>query len=272
MTLVPDYHIHTDMCGHACGSVEEMVEAALEKGFAEIGIADHLPCIYVDDPALSMSTSEIESYVEEVLRSREKHKGEITVRLGIEADYHEQTMGERVKMLESYPFDYVIGSVHALGDWTFDDPRQLKRFDGLDIDQFYRQYFECVLEMVETGLYDVIAHPDLAKKFGHRPSFDLAPLYRRILQEAKKRGMCYEVNTSGLRWPVGEMYPEARFVRIAHEVGVPAVLGSDAHAPDDIGKDFDKALELLREAGYTEVAMLGKGERGFIPLCEALTS
>jgi histidinol-phosphatase (PHP family) len=189
-----------------------------------------------------------------VLEARERYRGRIKVRLGIEADFHQPTQQERLAMLSEYPFDYIIGSVHVLGDWIFDSPLEIHRYEEVELDDFYREYFAELLAMVKSGVYDIVGHPDLAKKFDKRPTIDLSPLYRELLLAMKEQRTCYEVNTAGLRWPARELYPEAPFVRMAAELGVPATLGSDAHCPEDIGRDFDKALDVLESAGYREIA------------------
>ena len=264
--MIPDYHIHTTMCGHARGSMEDVVESAISKGFSEIGFADHLPLLYTEDPVLSMAPGELPRYVERVLELKERYRDRIEIRLGIEADYHLPTMEERLKMLDAHPFDYIIGSIHILGDWIFDDPRYRERYRDIDLDSFYLEYLKAEEEMVSTGLFDIVGHPDLVKKFGDRASIDLAPAYRELLLKIKEAGACYEVNTAGLRWPAGEMYPEPSFVHLGAELGVPVTLGSDSHCPEDIGRDFDHALALVRAAGYRELARFGERTMSLAPL------
>lgn len=252
--LIADYHIHTAMCGHASGTLDELVEAAIARGLDEVGIADHMPLLYFEDPDLAMAPEQLPVYVEQVLEIKEKYRDRITVRLGIEADYHPETQEDRLKMIEGFPWDYVIGSVHILGDWVFDDPRRLERYEGLDVDQFYVDYLRTVGDMAETGLYTTVGHADLAKKFNYRADIDLEPYYRDVLEKVKAAGMCYEINTAGLRWPADEMYPDPAFVRIAAAMDVPVTLGSDAHGPADVARDFDRALSLMREVGYSQMA------------------
>ncbi|MBN2168857.1 MAG: histidinol-phosphatase HisJ family protein [Actinobacteria bacterium] len=249
-----DYHIHTHLCGHARGSMKEYAEASIERGCSRIGFADHLPMLFRDDPSLSMSEDELPGYVDEVLGLRERYEKDLSVLLGIEADYHPSTIEKVAEMIDAYPFDYVIGSVHVLGDWLFDDPREIERYDDVDLNELYIDYFRTQESMVQTGLFDVVSHPDLVKKFNLRASIDLKPHYKDLLRKIKKAGMCYEINTAGLRWQVSEMYPEPDFVRLGAELGVPVTYGSDAHCPEDVGRDFDKALELMKTSGYLELA------------------
>jgi len=266
--LIADYHVHTSMCGHASGTLDEMVEAAIARGLDEVGIADHMPLYYFEDPDLAMAPDELPLYVERVLDLKERYRERITVRLGIEADYHPGTQQLRAEILGQYQWDYVIGSVHILGDWVFDDPRHLERYQDLDVDGFYVEYLQAVGEMAETGLYNTVGHADLAKKFDVRATIDLEPHYREVLARVRDAGMCYEVNTAGLRWPVKEMYPAPEFVRIASEMGVPVTLGSDAHSPSDVARDFDGALAMIREAGYTSIAAFDGGKMRLEPLPE----
>jgi len=195
--VIVDYHMHTARCGHARGSVEEMVQAAARKGMQQVGIADHAPMLYADIPMLAMSPDELPGYVDEVLKAREKYRDLIEVRLGIEADYHAPTQAERQAMLEGYPFDYIIGSVHVLGDWIFDNPADVGRYDEIDLDEFYLEYIHTVRDMAESGFYNIVGHPDLVKKFDKRASIDLIPRYRELLEAVVRAGMCYEVNTAG---------------------------------------------------------------------------
>lgn len=264
--MIADYHVHTTMCGHARGTMEELVESAVAKGFSEVGIADHMPLLYTDDPTLSMAPGELPLYVDRVLELKERHRGSIEVRLGIEADYHPATMDERKRLLEAHPFDYVIGSVHVLGDWIFDDPRTSDRYREIDIDDFYLEYLRAEVEMVSTGLFDIVGHADLVKKFGARASIDLSAHHRELLGTIKESGVCYEVNTAGLRWPAGEMYPEPSFVLMGAKMQVPVTLGSDSHSPEDVGRDFDLALALLRESGYRELAVFEGRAMRLVPL------
>ncbi|MBN1290144.1 MAG: histidinol-phosphatase HisJ family protein [Actinobacteria bacterium] len=261
-----DYHIHTHLCGHASGSMKEYVESAIEKGCSRIGFADHLPMLFRDDPSLSMSEDELPRYIDEVLGLRERYKKDLGILLGIEADYHPSTLEKVAEMIDAYPFDYVIGSVHVLGDWIFDDPGEMDRYDEVDINELYIKYFRTQESMVDTGLFNVVSHPDLVKKFNIRATIDLKPYYRDLLGKIRDAGMCYEINTAGLRWQVREMYPEPDFVRIGAELGVPVTYGSDAHRPEDVGRDLDEAFKLMRKSGYLELACFSQRNIRFDPL------
>jgi histidinol-phosphatase (PHP family) len=253
-----DYHVHTKRCGHAFGEMAEYVAQARTQGLPEIGFSDHLYVYWLPadrrDPELAMAAHELDEYVEDVFRLR-RDNPDLTIRLAIEADYIEGHEDELRRVLGGYPWDYVLGSVHFVGDWGFDDERYLQRFEEWDLDALYERYFGLVVRAAETGLFDSMAHPDLVKKFGHRPaaSFDLGPLYQRVAAAFQRAGVCVEVNTAGLRKPCAEIYPTLELLRACQRLGVPATIGSDAHQPDQVGLFFDQGVAHLRAAGYESI-------------------
>lgn len=261
-----DLHIHTARCGHATGRMEEYVAHARSVGLPEIGFSDHLYMYWLPiakrDPELAMGELELDEYVEDVLRLR-RDNPDLTIRLAIEADYIEGRERDLRSILERYPWDYVLGSVHFIDGWGFDDARYVTRFDDWDIDALYERYFDLVMKAAESGLFDSMSHPDLIKKFGHRPSrdFDLEGLYARVAACFKRAGVCVEINTSGLRKPCGEIYPALDLARACQRAGVPATLGSDAHQPDHVGLAFEQGVAHLRAAGYESIVCFAGRER-----------
>ncbi len=264
-----DYHMHTTRCGHAAGTMEEYVRQALVLGLGEIGFSDHLYLYWLPesdrDPTLAMREKELPEYVESVLRLRELYP-RIPIRLGLEADYipgREETLA---RILENYPWDYVYGSVHFIGDWGFDDSRQAARYARWDVDELYGRYFDLVKDAAATGLFDIMAHLDLVKKFGHRPQADPGLLYAEVARALKKAGVSLEVSTAGLRKPVGEIYPGPRLLEECARQGVPATLGSDAHKPTEVGLQLDQAVAALRSAGYRQIVRFARRRRSAVPL------
>jgi histidinol-phosphatase (PHP family) len=248
--MMIDYHTHTPLCKHAVGEPEEYARRALERGIGEIGFSDHNPMPPWYDPNFRMEIGQYGSYVEMVERCR-RAVPQLSVKLGLETDYHPGTEDFVRDVIGRYPFDYIIGSVHYLGDWGFDNPELAHRFEGKDIYALYEQYYGLVAKLAETGMYDIVGHPDVIKKFGHRPSRDYEPLERCALEAVAKAGMALDVNTSGLRRPAKEIYPSLRILRAARELGIGITFGSDAHEPRLVGEDFDKALALVKSAGFT---------------------
>jgi len=248
--MIVDYHIHTSRCGHARGTMEEYVLAARSRGLKEIGFADHIPMYWLPekqrDSELAMSLGELPGYVEEVYFLREKYP-DMVIRLGIEADYIPGKETILNELLSRYAFDYVLGSVHYVDGWGFDNPSFISKYREWDIDELYRRYFRLVQQAALSGLFDVIAHPDLIKKFGYRPAGSLLPVYEETAKIFKKAGVCVEINMAGLRAPVGEIYPHPEFLRQCSKQGLKFSLGSDAHAPEQVGLGLEQALKLVDE-------------------------
>src|SRR5216683_5470898 len=206
-----DYHVHTARCGHATGAMEGYVERAIEAGLTELGFSDHLFMYWlppeVRDPGLGMAEWEHDYYIEDVERCRDRYAADITIRLSTEADFIPGHERELEAILRHYDWDYVVGGVHFIGDWGFDDSRYLSGYAEWDIDALYARYFDLIGASAEIGLFDTIAHSDLVKKYGHRPRADQHEAYAALATRLARAGVCTEVNTAGLRRPVGEIYP-----------------------------------------------------------------
>ncbi len=254
-----DCHIHTERCGHAVGTVDEYVRAGVERGLYGMAITEHLALPDELDPHrhLSMPACDLESYLVEVDLARERYP-EIELVTGIEADYlpgrEDQTraaLGEARDRADGVRF--VLGSVHFLGDWAFDDPHAIDEWDRRDVDAVWREYFSVWCDAAVSGLFDVMAHPDLPKKFGHFPSYDPADLFARAAKVAADAGVLVEVSTAGLRKPVGELYPGEQLLRAFFAEGVGVTVGSDAHDPGEVGYGIEGAYDVLRDIGYAQV-------------------
>lgn len=247
------------MCGHAVGSPLEYAGVALRRELAEIGFSDHL---MVDKwrPGYAMKLSEVPRYVR-LIKDTQKRFASLPIKLGVEVDYFPGKEDAIRTIIEAYPFDYVLGSVHSIDDWTFDDERNIQRFSEWDIDRLYENYFDLLQEAASSKLFDVMAHPDVIKKFGHRARMDLHHIYAEVARTFRRAGVCMEVNTSGLRWPIRELYPAKDLLDIALKRDVPATLGSDAHHPSEVAADFEVAVNLLRNAGYKSIAVFNQRQR-----------
>ncbi len=251
-----DSHIHTPLCKHAKGSPLEYAQMALERGLTGICFTDHIPMPRWFDVEWRMKLDELERYVEWVAEAKEATQGKLEVRLGLEADFHPGTEKFVEKILERHPWDYVIGSVHYLGAWGFDNPDFALEYEWRDLEQLYTDYYALVSQAVHTGMFDSIGHLDLPKKFGHRqPTLELA---QEALEALSYTGMALDFNTAGLRKPVGEIYPSLELTEKAAEMGIPFVLGSDAHAPAEVGFAFDEAVRVLEDSGGRIVTYKGR--------------
>jgi histidinol-phosphatase (PHP family) len=263
-----DYHTHNYLCGHAVGTLEEYVLSAIDKGLAEIGLSDHMPLLHVspiDYPESGMSMEELPRYVEECFRLQEKYKDRITVRVGLEGDYVEGQEDKIAAIVEAYPWDYMIGSVHFLGTWDVTDYRQVHQWEGRSVIQVYEQYFDAIGKAAATGFYDYIGHIDAIKRFGFKPEEDFSPLQDAALRAVAKHGLAIELNAAGIHTPCKEMYPSFRMLEHAKQLDIPITYGSDAHHPAKVGQKSLQAQIMLKNVGYTQLATFERRKRVLKP-------
>jgi len=256
--VIVDYHMHLrngrEDISLDTWTVDPFVSAARAAGVDEIGFTEHIyyftqsRSLWEVPYQLERCVHDIEPYVAAVVEARERG---LPVKLGLEVDYVPGREDETRAILAPYPWDYLLGSVHFIDGLGVDgeEPRML---DVLGVEESWRVYFETLAAAARSGLFDSLSHPDLVKIFGERPaSFDYGPVVAAIAES----GVAVEVSTAGLHKPVGELYPHPEFLQACRDAGVPATLASDAHSPDLVGRDFDKALELLSSVGYDTVTV-----------------
>jgi histidinol-phosphatase (PHP family) len=247
-----DYHLHTPLCGHATGAPRDYVLAAQKAGLAEIGFSDHNPMpTQFDD--WRMRPDQLPEYLALIAGVRREFPL-YPIRLGLECDFIPGREDHIRDLAGRAEWDYLIGSVHYIApDWDVDNPKHLKRWQEHPVEEIWQAYFDAYTKMAESCLFDFLAHPDLVKKFGHRPQGDLTRFYRSTLDAIAEAGTVLEVSTAGLRKDVREIYPSREFLQAAHARHIPIVINSDAHAPEEVAYEFDRAYALAREAGYTQV-------------------
>ena len=264
---LPDYHMHTVLCKHANGKPSEYRKAAERRGLPEICFADHVPNPDGYDPGNRMEMAQFPEYRHMVGSLQD---GETpNVLLGAEADYYDGCVPFLREWLPKQGFDLVLGSVHYIDDWGFDNPADRHIWDTVDVTAAWRRYFGLVGQLADTGLFDVVGHLDLPKKFGYRPpDKKLKELVQPALDHIAEAEMGIEINTSGLRKPVGEIYPSPLILSLAQERDIPICFGSDSHRPEDVGADFDRALSMAWEAGYSEYFRIRGRKKYLIPLPE----
>jgi histidinol-phosphatase (PHP family) len=190
------------------------------------------------------------AYVQGFLRF--KQKTEVPVKLGVEVDFFRDEIEKTAAFIRKYPFDYVIGSVHVIGDWTVDEPSTKDEYSKRDPFRTYEEYFRLVREMCACRLFDVLGHPDLIKIFGTKPEEDLMEIYQETAETIASSQMCAEINAKGLERPCREIYPSERFLKVLYDHDVPITFGSDAHEPNDLGKSLEEAVRLAKQVGYAE--------------------
>jgi histidinol-phosphatase (PHP family) len=265
---VLDYHVHTVLCRHAEGTLEEYLAEAERKGLTEIGFADHFPLgllDYTPRTQVTMDPDELKGYMDAVRRLSDS-SGKVAVKLGIEVDYLPDREEKLRDQLDRYPFDYIIGSVHFMDGWDFTHPRYAQDYHNHEMGLLYRRYFQLVQQACQSGLFDIIGHVDVIKKFGFRPPEDLEPFWIETARLLRETGTAIELNTAGRDAPVEEFYPDRRLLEICCVEGVSITLGSDAHSPEQVGRYFTAAAAMLKEAGCRELASYSMRRRTALKL------
>jgi histidinol-phosphatase (PHP family) len=264
--MLTDYHLHLrpDEEGttferyFTAENVERYLDAARAAGIEELGVSEH---VYRFRQALDLWQHPlwVENAVDDVDAYCEFVRG-TPLRLGIECDYIPGAEERTAALLEARDFDYVVGSVHFIGDG--DAAIDHKGFDvwegNGDPDEVWRRYFGMLADAARSGLFDILAHPDLVKVWGSgrpRPDRDPRHYYEPAIEAIAESGIAVEVSTAGLRKPVGEIYPDRGLLEACHARGIPVTTASDAHVPGDVGRDLDRAVDYAREAGYETVTV-----------------
>ncbi|MEM3672707.1 MAG: histidinol-phosphatase HisJ family protein [Candidatus Bathyarchaeia archaeon] len=261
--MLADYHIHTENSPDAKGSMEEYVRKAKEKALNEIGFSEHVSFHEIKD-APSMPIKSMPTYLRQFLHLKEQ--AESSLKLGVEIDF---IIGDEEKIrefIQRHPFDYVIGAVHFIGRWAIDHPTQIHEHAKRDTFQVYEEYFGIVKKLCKSGLFDVLAHPDLIKIFGFKPKNDFSQMLVEVAEAMAKSNICAEINTAGLRKPCNEIYPSEQFLKILHSYNVPIVFGSDAHQPEDVGRNFREAIKLAKKVGYTHTCLFNCRQKNFLKI------
>lgn len=276
--MLTDYHVHLRPDEAAASPAEYFTaanaeryrEVAEERGIGELGVAEH---IHRFTQALEVwqhpwyrqwATDDLEHYAAFV-------REETDLRLGLEVDYLPGREDRLAGLLERYDWDYVVGAVHFVGehavdvdDVSFDVWRH-----AATADQVWRRYFETLAEAARSGLFDILAHPDLVKVWGPGrpiPDRDLRFFYEPAVEAMAEAGVAVEVSTAGLRKPVGEIYPSRALLEMVADAGCPVALSSDAHRPDHLGHEYERAVELLDDVGIRELCVFDRRSRSLEPI------
>ncbi len=241
-----DLHNHTPLCKHATGSPEEYIKKAIEKGIKYYGFADHAPMDF--DYQYRMSFEDMPKYEEKIKNLKEKYKDKIELFLGYEVDF---TPFVDKRVLER-DVDYLIGSVHFLDNWGFDNPEFIKEWEKRNVDDVYKEYFYLIEKMATSKLFDIVGHIDLIKVFGHKPSKNIKDIAKNAIKAIKKSNMAIEINTSGLRKKVKELYPGDELLEMILNENIDITFSSDAHSLQDVGYQIKETIKKLKDLGVNE--------------------
>jgi histidinol-phosphatase (PHP family) len=274
--VLTDYHVHlrpdeddTPAARYfTAANAENYRTVADERGIAELGVAEH---IHRFTQALDVwqhpwwrrwARDDVDAYCAFV-------REDTDLRLGIEADFVAGAEDRLANFLDDREWDYVVGSVHFVRDEAVDMEDWSVWGRGESAEKVWRRYFETVAEAARTGLYDIMAHPDLVKVWGTDapvPEGDLRRYYEPAIEGFLEGGVAVEVSTAGLRKPVSEIYPSRGFLELAVEAGLPVALSSDAHLPDQLGYRYEEAVALLEQVGIGELSVFERRERRSEPI------
>ncbi len=240
-----DLHNHTKLCNHATGEVEEYIQRAIDAGVGIFGFSDHAPMDF--DQKYRMSFEQMSEYEAKIKEAKDKFKGQIDIRLGYEVDWIEGLVDERVVKAE---VDYLIGSVHFLNGWGFDNPEFIGKYDEVDITEIWVEYFKQIEAMAKSELFDIVGHLDLIKVFKFMSDADIREIANDALNAIAMAGMSIELNSAGLRKPIKEPYPSLELLELAYEKNIPITFGCDAHSPEQVGFGMRELKLLAKMARY----------------------
>ncbi len=268
---LPDLHIHTPFCGHASGTMEQTVQRAINLGLGEIGFAGHLfyPHGFVEPMKNCVIPEEqFPKFVSEVFRLQQIYRDRITIHLATEADYIKDFVDSTKATCRSYPFDYVIGSVHILDGVVIDysESMLVQHLEDLGgVEGLWEKYWHSMENLIDADFCNIIGHFDLLKKY--KASFsatDFTDHIDSLLTRIKDKGLVIEVNTSGIdRSFAREVYPSPTILKLAAKKNIEITLGSDAHSPAEVARHFQRAVELLKSFGWKQIAIFEKGKKQY---------
>ena len=249
-----DLHNHTILCNHALGSMDEYIKEAIKKGITIYGFSDHAPMEY--DKKYRMSFDDMQMY-EQWCEELKKEYPNIKILKGYEVDFTPM-VDERV--LER-KVDYLIGSIHFLDNWGFDNPEFLAVWKERDVDDVYKEYFKLVEKMAESKMFDIVGHLDLIKVFNFKPKGDIKLLAKNAIEAIADNKMVIEINSAGLRKKVEEFYPSIHLLEMIKEYNIDITFGSDAHNPNQVGFYLKECYNTAKFLGYKKVVYFENREK-----------
>lgn len=250
-----DLHNHTSRCNHAEGTVDEYIRRAIDLGIDIYGFSEHAPMDF--DEGYRLSFSEMEAYRSDILTAKERYRDRIEILLGFEVDWLPGHIDERVLNAE---VDFLIGSVHFIDKWSFDNPEFIGGWKERNVDEIWEAYFEAIEAMAQSALFDIAGHFDLIKVFRYLPRKDIRLLAGSALRAVKKSNMVLEINSAGLRKPIGELYPSQLLLEEAFSLDIPITFGSDAHRVDQVGFGYEASVAAAKAAGYSQAVTFERRE------------
>lgn len=250
--MLSDYHVHLEQGPYTLEWLQQFLQRAKQVGVAELGIVEHLyrfreaRHLFHNDWVEPRQKQSIKDYLDLMAAAK---KQRLPVKLGLEVDYIPGTEAELGTFLRDLPLDFVIGSVHWLGDWGFDT--DASSWEGKDVMAVNEQYYRTLTRAARSGLFDIVGHPGNIGYFGHQPRVDdLDRLESEFVESIRRCKVVVEINTGGLLRPAHIIFPRLAMLRKLRAADRDIILGSDAHRPEDVGHAFPDALRLLKQMGF----------------------
>lgn len=263
-----DQHMHCNFSGDSDALPEDMIKAGIAHGLSGICFTDHLDYDYPEEPNIFLL--DFDNYFKVFSDLREKYADKISVNIGIELGLQTQAAGQNLAVAEKYPFDFIIGSSHVVNHM---DPYYPEFFAGRDEDAAYMEYFESVLENINSGVdFDVYGHIDYVVRYG--PNKNAFYTYEKfkdiidaILTQLISKGKGIEVNTGGFKYGLGHPNPTEDIIKRYHELGGEIItMGADAHVPEYVAYEFDKTAQIIKKCGFKYYTVFKNRKAEFIPL------
>ncbi|MFO8234393.1 MAG: histidinol-phosphatase HisJ family protein [Bacteroidales bacterium] len=256
--MLVDYHTHTFLSDGE-GQHEDFVQKAHDIGLDEIGFSDHFSIIPTN---WGSNEDDIQYMTDKIEELKAKNELPVKIKFGVEIDYIPGKEKEIEKLISALPLDYVIGSIHFIESWNFDTSPD--HYNDKNIETLYEKYFNLLNEAVKSGMFDIVGHADVIKKFNHRPQKKPVELYEKVIQSIAANNLTVELNTSGLNKPCKEFYPDVTFMEMCYQYDIPVMINSDAHKPNQVGQYFSKATALLKGIGYKEISTFTERKREMV--------
>jgi histidinol-phosphatase (PHP family) len=247
------------MCNHAEGSVDEYIEKAINKKIDIFGFSEHAPMNF--DPKYRISFDQMNQYENMIKKAKEKYADKIEILLGYEVDFIPSFVDDRVLNAN---VDYLIGSVHFLDKWGFDNPEFIGRYESENIDEIWEKYFYQISLMAKSRQFDIVGHLDLIKVFKFLPNKSIIDIAVDALKEIKKADMTIEINGAGYRKPISEAYPSQELLKAAYELDIPITFASDAHEISQVGLFTEETTSIAKKIGYKKCAVFRNRKREMI--------
>ena len=251
-----DLHNHSILCNHSVGSMEEFIKQAIQKEIKVYGFSDHGPMNY--DPKYRMTFEEMDIYEKWIDNLKLKYP-QIKILKGYEVDFTPE-VDKKVLQRE---VDYLIGSIHFLDNWGFDNPEFLSVWKERDVDDVYREYFDLVVKLAQSKMFDIVGHFDLIKVFNFKPNEDIKKLAKDAIEAIGDNNLVVEINTAGIRKAVNEPYPSITLLEMIKNSGIDITFGSDAHNPSQVGFYLKECYNTAKFLGYKKAVYFENREKKY---------